>query len=90
MVLDSLAGGVPLVTIPLTYEQPAIARRVERVGAGRTLSIRALTAHRLRRTVQDVLERGIYHDSARRMRDAIVEAGGVRRAASVIESLIAR
>ena len=89
-VLDSLASGVPLVTIPLTYEQPAIARRVERIGAGRTLSIRALTVDRLRRTLEDVLDRSGYHDSARRMRDAILEAGGVRRAASVIGSLIAQ
>jgi MGT family glycosyltransferase len=87
-VLDSLASGVPLVTIPLTYEQPAIARRVESIGAGRTLSIRALTVDRLTRTLQDVLDRSAYHEAARRMRDAILEAGGVRKAASVIGSLI--
>jgi zeaxanthin glucosyltransferase len=77
-----------LVTIPLTYEQPAIARRVESIGAGRTLSIRALTVDRLTRTLQDVLDRSAYHEAARRMRDAILEAGGVRKAASVIGSLI--
>ena len=89
-VLDSLANGVPFVTVPITYEQPAIARRVERIGAGRTLSIRALTVERLRRTLQDVLDRSAYHDSARRMRDAILEAGGVRKAASVVGALIAQ
>ncbi|HET9370993.1 MAG TPA: glycosyltransferase, partial [Vicinamibacterales bacterium] len=28
-VLDSLAAGVPVVAVPITYEQPAIARRLE-------------------------------------------------------------
>ena len=33
-VLDSMANGVPVVAVPITYEQPAIARRVEWAGAG--------------------------------------------------------
>ena len=33
-VLDALAHGVPIVAIPLAFEQPAIATRVRRAGAG--------------------------------------------------------
>ena len=88
-VLDSLAGAVPLVAIPLTYEQPAIAGRVKRVGAGCILSVHGITARRLRSSVVYVLERGEFRDSARQMKDAILKAGGVRRAGSLIESLVA-
>ena len=40
-VLDSLAHGVPLVAVPITYEQPAIARRVEWTGAGQSIPLSA-------------------------------------------------
>jgi zeaxanthin glucosyltransferase len=88
-VLDSLAGGVPLVAIPLRYEQPAIAGRVQRVGAGCILSVRGITARRLRSAVGHVLEREEFRESARQMKDAIVEAGGVGQAGTLIESLVA-
>ena len=87
-VLDSLASGVPMVTIPLTYEQPAISRRVEAAGAGRTISIDAITPQRLGLTMADLLDRGEFRDSALTMKDAIVSAGGVRRGADVIEKVI--
>ena len=38
-VLDSLAAGTPLVAMPITYEQPAIAARVAACGAGLSISV---------------------------------------------------
>src|SRR5258706_10034171 len=64
-VLDSLANGVPLVTVPITYEQPAIARRVESCGAGRSLSLQRLNPGRLRDTVREVLSQPQYRVAAR-------------------------
>ena len=87
-VLDSLTNGVPMLTIPLTYEQPAISRRVETAGAGRTLSIDAITPPRLRRTLEYLLDRPEFRNAALRMRDAILATGGVRQAADVIEAVI--
>ena len=87
-VLDSLASGVPLVTIPLTYEQPAIARRVEWTGAGQSISVRALDPSGLARTVQAVLERPKYRDAAQRLRTVIMAAGGVARAADIVETAL--
>jgi zeaxanthin glucosyltransferase len=87
-VLDSLSCGVPLVMIPLTYEQPAIARRVEHVGAGTSVEFDALTPHRLRAAMTNVLERRDFQESARLMRDAIRAAGGVRRAATLVEDSV--
>ena len=89
-VLDSLSCGVPLVAIPLTYEQPAIARRVERAGAGQTLLMDVLTPDRLRTTMRNVLQRTEFLSSAGQMREAIMRAGGVRRAAEIIEGLLSK
>ena len=87
-VLDSLASGVPLVTIPITYEQPAIARRVEWTGAGRSVSLGALSPGVLSRVISDVLRQPHYRDAAIRLSDAIGN-GGVKRAADIIEASMA-
>ena len=87
-VLDSLACGVPLVAVPITYEQPAIARRVEWCGAGRVVPFSKLDAGRLRAAIRDVLANPSFKASADRVRDSIRQAGGVTRAADLIESLL--
>ena len=84
-VLDSLANGVPLVTVPITYEQPAIARRVEWTGAGRSVPIHRIDQSRLSKAICDVLSGSQYREAASRMATAIRTAGGVRRAADIVE-----
>ena len=87
-VLDSLTHGVPLVTVPITYEQPAIARRVEWTGSGRVVSLRSLTAPVLAAAVRRVLDDPAYQTAAQRVALGIGDAGGVSRAADVIERSI--
>jgi zeaxanthin glucosyltransferase len=87
-VLDSLTYGVPIVTMPITFEQPGIARRVHWCGAGRTVRFSKLNAPRLRTAIQDVLGNGEYKRSAERVRESIRQAGGVRRAADLIEQFL--
>ena len=84
-VLDSLANGVPLVAIPITYEQPAIARRVEWTGTGRCLPLAKLDAIRLREEAERVLHNDTYRSAARAMAESIRRAGGVTEAANIIE-----
>ena len=48
-VLDALAAGVPMVVVPIAFEQGAIAARIERCGAGLVIPPRRLTAARLPR-----------------------------------------
>ncbi|HEY1754161.1 MAG TPA: glycosyltransferase [Bryobacteraceae bacterium] len=87
-VLDSLANGVPLVTVPITYEQPAIARRVEWTGCGRTVPLARLSVPLLKKVVKDVLQGEKYRAASRRMSDSIHKAGGVQRAADLIEAAL--
>jgi MGT family glycosyltransferase len=86
-VLDSLAESVPLVAIPIAYEQGAIARRVERSGAGISLplNISHPDAQRLRRAVSEVLTQPSYKTAAQRVGRAIRDSGGVGRAADIVE-----
>jgi MGT family glycosyltransferase len=87
-VLDSLAAGVPLVTVPITYEQPAIARRVEWAGVGRSIPFKALNPVRLRMAIESVLRDPRFASNARRVSLGIQAAGGVPVAADLIEAAL--
>ena len=85
-VLDSLTHGVPLVAIPITYEQPAIASRIRWSGAGEVLPFSKLSVARLRRTVERVLGEPSYLRGAALVKESIARSGGVERAATLIET----
>jgi MGT family glycosyltransferase len=86
--LDSLAAGVPLVAIPITYEQPAIASRIVYAGAGVTIPFARLTLDRLTNAIGEVLQNDKYKENARRVQQSIKLAGGVKRAAELIETAL--
>jgi MGT family glycosyltransferase len=87
-VLDSLACGVPLLVMPITYEQPAIAQRVRWVGAGEVMGKSRLHPVRLRAQVERLLGDPAYAHQAKRIAGAIHEAGGVGRAGGLIEQIV--
>jgi zeaxanthin glucosyltransferase len=83
-VLDSLAHGVPMVAVPITYEQPATAERLRWSGAGAVMPLKGLKAQKLRDQVKAVLNDPDYAMNARRIAESITNAGGVIRAADII------
>jgi UDP:flavonoid glycosyltransferase YjiC (YdhE family) len=87
-VLDSLSHGVPLVAIPITYEQPAIAQRILWRKAGKVLSFRSVSAARIRSAILDVLGVPSYSLAATQVQQSIQSSGGVLRAARIIEQAI--
>jgi len=88
-VLDSLTQGVPLVAVPITYEQPAIAARIRWTGVGEVLPPAKLNATTLRGLIGRVLEKPVYAENARKVAQSIHAAGGVRGAADRIEKISA-
>ena len=86
-VLDSLSCGVPLVAVPITYEQPAIARRVCWSGAGESIQLGQARPDRIRRAVERVLGNANYRQNAQKVQKSIQEAGGVTRAAEIVEEV---
>lgn len=85
-VLDALSFGVPMVAIPIAFEQGAIAARIRWTGAGEVIPIRRLTVPKLRAAVQKVLSTPSYATSALRISQSIERAGGIEKAAGLIES----
>jgi zeaxanthin glucosyltransferase len=89
--MQSLYFGVPAVAIPLDHDQPAIAARLARTGAGIVIPPARLTPLRLRTAIEVLLrEAGEFRSRAQSLRQAIAKSGGVERAADIAESLIGR
>jgi MGT family glycosyltransferase len=84
-ILDSLSQGVPAIAVPLTFEQPAIAARLVWAGAGCRIPPAKLKSKSLKKLIAEVLERGSYRQAAGRMANSIRQAGGLSRAADIIE-----
>ncbi len=87
-VMDALAAGVPIVAVPIAFEQGAIAARLAAAGAGRSVSRRFLATGRLARVMRDVAEAPRYRAAARRLAGEIAAAGGVQRAADIVEGVL--
>lgn len=83
-VLDSLSCGVPLIAIPITYEQPAIASRIRWAGVGEVLTRDRMTPAGLRSLILQVLNTPSYKSKAEGQSTAIAASGGVSRAADII------
>lgn len=87
-VIGSLSAGVPLVVIPITNEQPGIATRLVRTGAGEMVPLKQLNVDLLKQTISQVLGDVCYREKAQKMQQVIQNAGGVERAADIIISVL--
>jgi zeaxanthin glucosyltransferase len=83
--LESLERGVPMVVLPVAYDQPGVGARVEWYGVGRSIPVGRLTVGRLRDAVRTVLADPCYRARARGLRTSIAAADGLNRAADLIE-----
>jgi zeaxanthin glucosyltransferase len=86
--VSCLSSGVPMVAIPITTDQPGMAARVARVGAGEVVPLSKLTVSNLKMAIKQVLKDRTYRDNAVKLKAAIQEAGGVDHAADVVERVI--
>jgi UDP:flavonoid glycosyltransferase YjiC (YdhE family) len=86
--LESLAAGVPMVAVPVTNDQPAVAARIAYTGTGTVVPYRRVHPDRLAQAVRTVLEDGRYREKARRLQAAIQAAKGLERAAEIIDACL--
>lgn len=87
-VLECLTAGVPMVCLPVTNDQPGVARRVEWVGAGACLPATRATAARLRPLVERVMGCEAIRAAVDDCRHQIAVGPGVGGAADVVERAI--
>ena len=83
--LESLAEGVPMVAIPIGYEQPGVACRIAYHGVGEFVELGDLTAGRLTELIAKVRSNPSYRDKAHWFQEIIKEKRGVDLAANIVE-----
>jgi UDP:flavonoid glycosyltransferase YjiC (YdhE family) len=85
----ALAHGVPLVIAPWGNDQPDVAARVARAGAGINLGVRRPSPEAVSGAVAAVLSDPGYRTAAERVRAEFAEYGNGERAAALLHSLAA-
>ena len=86
-VLEPLAAGLPMVLMPLAFEQSAIAARMEHAGVAKVLSFRS-SAAKLAEAIAEVRSDPRYRQRAQAVQREMAAAGGVARAADLIEAAV--
>ncbi|PEW13688.1 macrolide family glycosyltransferase [Bacillus cereus] len=84
---EALYYGVPLVVIPVTGDQPFVAKRLTEVGAGIRLNRNELTSELLRETVKKVMDDVTFKENSRKVGESLRNAGGYQRAVEEIFKL---
>jgi zeaxanthin glucosyltransferase len=83
--LESLAQGVPMVAIPIGYDQPGVAARIAHHGVGEFVDIEEVTVERVRGLIEEVMNSPGYREKARWFQNVIAQTRGLDLAAQVIE-----
>lgn len=88
-VCETLSHGLPLVVIPIAYDQSYVAGRVVQVESGVRLNFKRFKAAHLSDAVEQVLHNPAYREAAQRMQQSFAQAGGAAEAARLLETLVA-
>lgn len=88
--LECLGKGVPMVAMPIGFDQPGIAARIAYHGAGELLERSDLTVDALLKLVQKVLTVPDYREKALYFQKVIAETRGLDRAADIMEQAFRR
>jgi MGT family glycosyltransferase len=83
--LESLAAGTPLVAMPITFEQPAVAARIAWTNTGTFIPAARVTPSRLQNAIMRVLSDPSYKDAATRMSHAIARTPGMAEVIRLVE-----
>ena len=84
-VCETLMNGLPMVVIPIAYDQSHVAGRVVRVGAGLRLNFNRFKARHLQEAVQQILQDAAFKTAAEEIKASFIAAGGTEAAATLLE-----
>jgi zeaxanthin glucosyltransferase len=84
-VFEALREGKPMVVIPLAFDQPALAARLQRLGIAEVLPANCLSLRLVRQAVEKVLRESPYRDAAGKLQEQIGGIHGAELAANIME-----
>jgi MGT family glycosyltransferase len=87
-VAETLSCGIPLIVLPIAYDQSQVASDVVQAGAGVRLKFSRFKPEDLKKTVHEILNNKEYKQNAEAIQASFKEAGGVDRAALLLENIV--
>jgi MGT family glycosyltransferase len=88
--LEALTQGVPMVAIPIGFDQPGVAARIAYHGVGEFVAEGSLTAERLLQLIRTVMNNPGYGEKARNLQRVIAQTQGLDLAADLIERALGK
>lgn len=86
-VSEGLYHNTPLVILPITNDQPFVAKRAEELNAGIVLNHKSVTVAELKEAVNTVLNNSSYKEASTVIGRSLRESGGYKRAVDEILNL---
>jgi zeaxanthin glucosyltransferase len=83
--LESLAAGVPMIAVPIAYDQFGVANRIAYHGVGEFFEVEHLNVDDLYESIKNVLHTPAYREKAQYFRNVIETRQGLDVAAEAIE-----
>ncbi|MFC5044328.1 glycosyltransferase [Aquimarina hainanensis] len=87
-VSESIANGLPLVVLPIAFDQSRVAERVDALGCGIRLRFKRLKEEELETAITSILTNASYRMAAENVRDSFVATGGIEAAVKQLERLV--
>ncbi|QIZ34617.1 macrolide family glycosyltransferase [Saccharopolyspora sp. ASAGF58] len=86
--MEGLSHGVPLIAVPQATDQFMNAARIEELDLGTRLDCETVTPEQLREALEQITTSEVVRLRVNEMRQEIQEAGGLRRAVEILESML--
>lgn len=87
-VAETLSCGIPLIVLPIAYDQSQVASDVAQAGAGLRMKFSRFRPEDLKKAVHEILDNKEYKQNAEVIQASFKEAGGVDKAASLLENIV--
>ena len=87
-VMDALCNGVPVLVIPISFDQPGTAARVKHHGVGELIPYRSLCKEVINRIVKKMICSPEYYKNAAMMKNKFGKLSGTESAVKIIEKTI--
>ncbi len=85
-VCETMAHGLPLVVIPIAFDQSHVATRVEELGCGIRLKFKRLKSNHLFTALTKVIEDTSYSRSSQQIGNSFKKAGGIPIALKLLDA----
>ena len=86
--MDAIAAGTPILAVPIAFDQPGVAARIEHAGVGLCASARWASSGKLAAQLRRLLDEPDFVRRGAGLAASIRAAGGATRAADMIEAAL--